>query len=113
MSTATDPNPPKVQYDPDRELMEARVFTVAGAVQDWADAHRNDVRNCFIVYTEGTFEVTVLGTAGSYDFELNRELAELTVGLVRTGIPVVGQLFPSSVSQPLFSTGRVIRIKPS
>jgi hypothetical protein len=100
-------------YDPRSESIAARVIEVAGAVQEFADSHRPTVKACFIRLSEGTFDVTVLGSEMAFNFDLNEELAKLTTELVKNGLPVAGLLLPASVSHPLFSKGRVIIIRPS
>lgn len=93
-----------------RAMLDRMVGLIA-AVGEWLAPRSDAVRMSFLVPERGGFGWYVYAKAVEFDFEMNRDLAQFGVALVKRGYPVHAALLPGSVDATVPTDG--IAIHPS
>ena len=95
--------------DLDREAF-ARVFGLLDLLAGWCYDRSDRIGACYIEQAPDGLALYLVGKNPAFDFELNQEVADLTLMLVDKGFPVYATLVPASapVHADGFKEGHIV-----
>lgn len=81
----------------------AKMFAVLDLIADWCSERSNRISGCYLEHAPDGLALYLVGSSQVFDFELNRELADLTATLVSKSVPIYSTLVPASA--PVHANG--------
>jgi hypothetical protein len=80
-----------------RDVDYSRFFALLDDIVDWCKARTDRIKDCYIELAPDGLALYVVGKSNEFDFDLNKELADLAVSLTEKKAPIYASLVPASV----------------
>ena len=70
-------------------------------IREWCGSHADRVSECHVIFRSEEVQLYMVGRKDPYDFQLGRQLSDLSGELIRAGWPMLTMLVPPSTPEEL------------